>query len=131
VPNSAKDALIFGLPYPLKRRARIEHAPASGTQNVPRHIENAESRTVQKSCNHIFFIESMPGGKGESVNTAKIAVRAVPDELFDRTHRFRFRRLSQSIEESVGFAAKFHGNGKLIPPDTLAVWLGKTKSKSN
>ena len=65
---------------------------------------------MQKSRNYIFFIELVPGGKGEGVDTAKLAIRRVLDQLFDRTHRFRLRRFSQSIEERVGFAGKFHGD---------------------
>src|SRR5207244_11025049 len=63
--------------------------------DVPRHIENAESRAVQKSRNHIFLIELVPGGKGEGVDTAEITVRRILDKLFDRAYRLRFRRLSQ------------------------------------
>jgi len=68
------------------------------------------------------------GGKGEGVDTAKVAVRPVLDELFDGTHRFWLRRLSQSIEESVGFAGKFHGTVELITV-TVTLSLGKTESK--
>src|SRR5881275_516477 len=66
--------------------------------------------------------------KGEGVDTAKVAVRPVLDELFDGTHRFWLRRLSQGIEESVGFAGKFHGTVELITV-TVTLSLGKTESK--
>jgi hypothetical protein len=69
---------------------------------------------VQKSRNHIFLVELVAGGKGEGVDTAKLAVRPVLDELFDRTHWFRLCRFSQSSEESVGFDGTFHGNNGLI-----------------
>jgi hypothetical protein len=68
------------------------------------------------------------GGKGERVDAAKLAVRSVLDDLFNRTHRFRLCRLSQSIEQSVGFTAKFHGTfGSIAVTPTL--WLRKTESK--
>src|SRR4029079_18919028 len=104
MPDSAKDASVFGMSYGFKRRAGIENAAASGTKNVPRHIENAESRTVQKGRKHITLIEPVSGGKGEGVDTAQLAVRRVVDELFDCTHRVRLCRLPQSAEEilSVG-----------------------------
>ena len=54
---------------------------------------------MQKSRNHIILIEPVPGGKGEGVDPAKVAVRRAPDELFDRAHRLRLCRLSQSLEE--------------------------------
>jgi hypothetical protein len=55
-------------------------------------------RTVQKSGKHIILIELVPGGKGEGVDAAKLAVRCVVDDLFDCTHRFRLCRLPQSTE---------------------------------
>ena len=64
---------------------------------------------MQKSRKHIILIEPVPGGKGEGVDPAKLAVRRVVDELFDCTHRFRLCRLPQSTEEILGFAGKFHG----------------------
>ena len=109
--------------------AAFLHATASGTKDVPGHIENAESRAVQKSRNYIFLIELVPGGKGERVDTAEITVRAVVDELFDRAYRLWLRRFSQSIQESVGFTGKFHVTIRLI---TLAVTvcLGKRKASN-
>jgi hypothetical protein len=116
------------LVYGFKGCARIEDATATGTEDVPGHIENAESRAVQKSRNYILLIELVLGGKGEGVDTAKLAVGPVLDELFDRTHRFRLRRLSQRIEESVGFAGTFHGTFGSIT-GTATLWRGKTESK--
>ena len=69
---------------------------------------------MEKSRNYILLVELVLGGEREGVNTAKLAVRPVLDELFDGTHRFWLRRLSQSIEESVGFAGKFHGTVGLV-----------------
>ncbi len=83
---------------------------------------------MQQSCNYILLIEFLLGGKGEGVDTAKLAVGSVLDELFDGTHRFRLRRLSQSIEESVSFAGKFHCTFGLITV-TATLWLRKTESK--
>src|SRR5206468_3040938 len=124
----AKDAPVFSLFYGLKRRARIEDATASGTKDVPRHIENAESRAVQKSRNYIFLIELVLGGKGEGVDTAEITVRPILDELFDRAYRLRLRRLSQNSEEVFGFAGRFHVTIRLITV-AVTVCLGKTESK--
>jgi hypothetical protein len=64
---------------------------------------------VQKGRNHIVLTELMLGGKSEDIDTAKLAVWPVLDEFFDCTHRFWLRRLSQSVEESVGLARTFHG----------------------
>ena len=80
---------------------------------------------MQKSRNYILLIELVLGGKGEGVDTAKLAVGPVLDELFDRTHRFRLRRLSQTIEECVGFDGTFHGTLESI---TVTLWLGKQKA---
>jgi len=111
---SAKDARVFSLLYGLKRRARIEDATASGTEDVPRHIENAESRAVQESSDHVILIELVLGGKREGIDSAKLTVRCVLDELFDRAHWLRLRRLSQKSEETFGFSGKFHGIMVLI-----------------
>ena len=69
---------------------------------------------MQKGRNHILLIELVPGGKGESVDAAKLAVRPVVYELFDRARRLRLRRLSQSSEEAFGFSGKFHGTVGLV-----------------
>ena len=53
---------------------------------------------------------------------------AVLDELFDRAYRLRLRRFSQSIEESVGFAGKFHVTIRLI---TVAVTVCPGKRKAS
>lgn len=64
---------------------------------------------MQKSRNHILLIEPVLGGKSEDIDTAKLPVWLVLDELFNCSHGFRLRRLSQSIEESIGLARTFHG----------------------
>jgi hypothetical protein len=71
----------------------------------------------------------MPGGKGEGVDTAKLAIRPALDEFFDRAHRFRLCRLSQSIEQRVGFAAKIHGTIGLITV-RVTLWLEKRKAST-
>src|SRR4029079_4388566 len=114
MPDSAKDASVFGLSHGLQRRAGIKNAAASGTKNVPRHIEHPESRAVHKRRKDIIFIEPAPGGKGEGIDAAKLAIRRVVDELFDCSHWFRLCRLPQSIEEILSVVGKFHG---------LADWL--------
>jgi hypothetical protein len=116
------------LVYGFKGCARIENAAATGTEDVPRHIENAESRGVQKSSDHILFIQSMLGGERKGIDAAKLTVRSVPDEFFDRTHRFRLCRLSQGIEQSVGFTANFHGTFGSIAVNSYPV-AKKTESK--
>jgi len=63
---------------------------------------------MQKSPNYIILIEAMAGSKDDSINPAKLAVRRLLDQLFDRAHRFRFCRLSQRTEEILGFDGKFH-----------------------
>src|SRR5438067_2074287 len=74
-------------------------------------------RTVKESCNHLVLIELMLGGESEGVDTTKLAVWRVLDKLFDRVHRFRLCRLSES-EERVGLAWTFHGTFESI---TIAV----------
>src|SRR5947207_11790130 len=127
-PSGAKDTSVFGLSYGLKRGAGIENAAASGTKDVPRHIENAESRAVQESRKHIILIEPVPGGKGKGVDAAKLAVRRVLDQLFNRTHRFRLCRLPQSTEVILSFGRKFHGLA-IDDRNTATVWLAKRKAR--
>lgn len=64
----------------------------------------------------------MLGGKGKGVDAAKVAVRPVLDDFFDRTHRFRLSRLSQATQERVGFSGTFHGTFGLITL-AAALWL--------
>ena len=64
---------------------------------------------MKKSRNDVVLIELMPGGKGESVDTTKLPIWRVLDELFDCTDRVRLRGSSQSVEESVGLARESHG----------------------
>jgi hypothetical protein len=44
---------------------------------------------VQKSRDDILFIELVPGGKGEGIDTTKVAVRPVLNQFFDRAYSFR------------------------------------------
>src|SRR6266487_798034 len=71
----------------------------------------------------------MLGGKREGVDAAKLTVWCILDELFDRVHRLRLRRLSQNSEEGFGFARKFHDIIGLITV-AVTVWLRKTENKS-
>src|SRR6266496_653158 len=66
----------------------------------------------------------MLGGKREGVDAAKLTVWCILDELFDRVHRLRLRRLSQNSEEGFGFSGKFHGIIGLITV-AVTVWLRK------
>src|SRR6185312_7548146 len=66
---------------------------------------------------------------------AKLAIRRVLDELFDRTHRFQLGRVSQSTEEILSFGGKFHGcrcspgrRPRIDDRNTATVWLGKRKA---
>jgi hypothetical protein len=67
---------------------------------------------VQKTRDYILLIEAVPGGKGEDIDAAQLAVWRIRDELFDRAYRLRFRRSSQSREEAFDFAGELHGKIK-------------------
>src|SRR5438034_9161541 len=71
----------------------------------------------------------MLGGKREGVDAAKLTVWCILDELFDRVHRLRLRRLSQNSEEGFGFARKFHGIIGLITRSSYHV-TGRAEHKS-
>ena len=64
---------------------------------------------MEKSSDHILLIELMLGGEREGIDAAKLTVRCVLDELFDRAHRLRLCRLSQNTEEGFDFVGNFHG----------------------
>src|SRR5262249_10456228 len=83
---------------------------------------------MQERGYNALFVKLVLGGKGEGIDAAKLAVRSVLDQLLNRAHRFRLRRLSQNSEEGFGFARKFHDTIGLI---TVAVTLllGKRESK--
>src|SRR5439155_22667587 len=105
-----------------------EDATATGAEDVPRHIENAEACAMEESSDHILFIEFMPRGERESIDAAKLTVWCVLDEAFDRAHRLWLRRLPQNIEDAFGFAGNFHGTVGLI---TAAVTMRLAKRKTS
>src|SRR5205814_8277603 len=125
----AKSAPVFGLVYGRERRARTQDATTTGTEDVPGHIENAESRAVQESSDHILLIELMLGGEREGIDAAKLTVWCVLDEFFDRAHGFRLRRLPQNTEEGFDFSGNFHGIIGLITA-AITVWPGTMENKS-
>src|SRR3954452_25586814 len=82
---------------------------------------------MKKCSNYIFLVEFMPGGKGEDVDTAEIAVRSIFNELLDRTYRLRLCRLPQNSKEVFGFAGKSHVTIRLITV-AVTVFVGKRKA---
>ena len=64
---------------------------------------------MQKSSDHILFIELMLGGERRGIDAAKLTIWRVLDEFFDRADQLRLRRLSQNSEEALGFVGNFHG----------------------
>jgi hypothetical protein len=64
---------------------------------------------VQKSSDHILFIELMLGGERQGIDAAKLTVWRILDKPFDRVHRLRLRRLSQNSKEAFGFVGNVHG----------------------
>jgi len=84
---------------------------------------------VQKSGDHVLLIQFMLGGEREGIDAAKLMIRRVLNEFFDRAHRLRLRRLSQNTEERFGLSGKFHGITGLITAE-VTVRPGKLEYKS-
>jgi hypothetical protein len=84
---------------------------------------------MQESGNDILLTKFVFGGKGKGVDAAKLAVRRVLDELFDRVCHLRFCRFSQDGEGHLGFAGEFHGT-ILSTASRVMVRLKEMQSKS-
>ena len=58
VPSGAESAAVPIAVYELERSAGVEDAAASGTQNVPREIEEAKPRRVEESCDQVLLVKT-------------------------------------------------------------------------
>ena len=104
VARGAQPAIIFVAIDGFERRPGVEHAAATGTNNVPGQFKQTEPGSVQKRGDDAFLVEAMLRREVEYINAAQIAVGRIPDRGFDGGNAFGVGRLPQRAEKSFGFA---------------------------
>ena len=79
-------AMVLPAVHVPQGRAGIEHPGTARAQHIPRELEEAEARGVQKGGDRFLFVEAPLRREIEHVDPAQIAVRRIPHQLFDRTY---------------------------------------------
>ena len=88
----------------FERGAGVEHPAAAGTQHVPRQFEKADTGRVQERAEGPFLVDPFPGGEGEDVDPAELAVGPAFNQPLDGVHRDRIGGLPQHGPHRLGFA---------------------------
>jgi len=79
----------------LEARAGVEHPATAGTEHVPGHVEDAETRRMQKRGDRRFLVQMVPACERKHVDTVEFAIGATRDGGFDALGRSLVGRLSQ------------------------------------
>jgi len=61
----------------------VEHATATGAQDIPAQFKQPEPRSVQKAADGLFLVESVLGGEVQDVDAAQFPVSTVADYRLD------------------------------------------------
>jgi hypothetical protein len=75
VVRRAERARVFGAVERFQRGAGFKNAAAAGTEHVPGHVEEAQTRGVHQRADHRLFAEFMAGGEGERIDATERPVR--------------------------------------------------------
>src|ERR1700740_2539858 len=67
----------------FQRVMRVQYAAATGTKHVPGEIEQAKSRGVQETGNHLLFVEAGALGKIQGVDSIELMIFTVLDQPRD------------------------------------------------
>ena len=97
-------AMVFLAVHVPQRGARIEHAPTARAQHIPRELEEAEARGVQKGGDRFLFVETPLRREIQHVDPAEVAIRRIPHQLLDRTYDAGIGGLLQKRKQVFGFA---------------------------
>jgi len=104
VAGGAQRAIILLAGDCLERGGRVEHAAAAGAQHAPRQFEKAEAGSVQERSDGGLFIKTVPGGKIQHVEAAKLTIRRLANRAFDGGNGIGASRLPQHAEEGFDLA---------------------------
>ena len=99
-----KRAMILFLLDRLEGRRGIQHASTAWAQHVPRHVEQADPRSMQQHGDRGLLAQIEPGGEVERIDAAERSVLAFEDKVFERGDRVRVGRTAKSREQGFGFA---------------------------
>ena len=83
IAGGAQPAIVLVAIDGLKRRAGLEHAAATGTEDVPGQLENPEPRGVQERRDGTLLVEAVLGSKGNRIHSAKVAIGGFIHRLLD------------------------------------------------
>ena len=75
VVRRAERARVFGAAQRFQRGAGFKNAAAAGTEHVPGHVEEAQTRGVHQRADHRLLAELMAGGEGERIDATERPVR--------------------------------------------------------
>ena len=95
----AERAIIVCLANAFQGHAAVEHAPATRTQHIPRHVEQANARGAHEARDRFGFQHAIADGKSQNVDPVEIAVAACVNQMLDGSRQFVIDRLPQDIEE--------------------------------
>ena len=99
ITRAAERAAIGGLLDRLEAGAGIEHAAATGAEHVPRDLEDAEPRRVEKSRDGALFIQALLAGKRKRVDAIEGSVRCVAHRALHGIDNRAVRRLAENGEK--------------------------------
>jgi hypothetical protein len=103
VACSTKRAMVFFLLDRLEGGRGIQHTCAARAQHVPRHVEQADPRSMQEHGDRRLLAQVESGGEVERIDAAERSVLAFEDKVFDRGDRVRVGRVAKSREQGFRF----------------------------
>src|SRR5579862_709272 len=104
VTRCAQRTRVFLAVHALERRVRVQHPTAAGAEDVPRQLEQSESRRMEKSANHTLLVEVAACREIQDIDAAKIAVRCLLYVLVDGSRNRGVGGLPQDREQGLCFA---------------------------
>ena len=110
IAGSAPRADILLGMHAFQRRVGFEHAAAAGAQHVPRQLEDAEPRRVQKRGDYPLLVEVILRGESDRVYAAQRAIRRLGDKMLDCGNGFAVGGLAQRREQRIRFARQGYGH---------------------
>jgi hypothetical protein len=104
VVRRAERARVFGAVERFQRGAGFKNAAAAGTEHVPGHVEEAQTRGVHQGGDHRLFAQSMAGGEGERIDATERSVRRGFNRSLKRIGDSRIGRLPQERPQRLRFS---------------------------
>jgi hypothetical protein len=104
VIGGAERAEILVALHGLQRGVGLQYAAATGTEHVPRHVENADPCGMQECGDGAVVVQPVRGGEGHGVDAAELPVVGLRDETLHRVHGGSLGGLPEQGEHRLGFA---------------------------